>query len=1259
MKKIYTIVILLICFIGQPILYSQTKSGNTRIPTGPQLYKSLKIKNQKNRDQDDMTVPSQITDKAVGRIFYELDRTCDPKTRKVPQNIYQKEQFFTQQSRSLSYQGDIKKSSSNWKNRGPFNVGGRTRALAIDRTNENIILAGGVSGGLWRTEDGGQNWRRVTRRFQNPSITSIVQDPRPGHQNIWYYGGGERLGNSATLNSVTLYTGAGIYKSQDSGRTWELLNATADNSVLTVSPFDVVNSMAIDPRNGDLYVATFNGVHRSQDSGNSFQEVLAGGLDNRAEIIITPQGTLYASIADLDRGTALGGVFVSQDGVNWTRITENNPEINRSLRTLCAVNPLNENEVYIYRTFGFAIVENTLHKYNAIDNTFTNLSSSLPRRVAPIGGLDTQRGYNMVFSIHPTNPDFIIFGGTNLFRTTNGFRTEVANTPNNWIGGYSPVNDISIYPNNHPDMHALVFFPSNPNKVLNANDGGVFVTEDITRSDSFEEPVSWVSLNNGYITTQPYAISFDPESESDELLAGFQDNGTWHTDQTYSNSIWDRQFGGDGSYNAFADNGRTRYVSSQGGNVFRLNLNKNQEVESIAWVRPIRGDNFSFITPFVLDPNDDNVMYLPAGRSLFRNSNLDEVPAATNLDDLDDPTEINWSAIASVESILTPDGLRELNNITAIDVSTFPEANKVYFGTGQGQLYRMDFADLSSSEPVDIFNGKGLPENGFISSIHVDPNDSNKVVVAFSNYNIQSVFYSFNGGETWIDISGNLEENKDGTGNGPSVRWVSFLGNKNGLLAGTSSGLYYTDRIIKNNVVWRLENTQIGDGVVMQVRTRKDGLAVLAVHGNGVFSKKFDVTPPRGEKTLFVNKEPEDIQLSIEDTPQFLTLDLSDVFREENNSKVRISVESSDTNREFIGYEFFRNKLQIFFFRTNSQVSNPDKEGEATIRLTATSGIQKVATEFNVRVFQEPILDTFDPNRINYGTGLPAAEVPFDIITLEENVSNEMANRFTIPVGEKWNIERMKMLAVSDALLIPGLSIPGDQARLRIYKDDNGKPGEQILDVMNTLRINPVFEDINIVEEFDLVLPNKIELNSGKYWLSFVRIEEVFFINNISWLNYIVESDDPIFNNLADAQARGTNLEPGLPSDWDTFTNTQSTSFPNGIPQIPEGKATLVFSLFGDVETSDNNKLLNLTLKRNITVYPNPTKGIFDLKFVTKPDEDISIRIIDISGQQIASYTFDKTQTNYSIDASKWGTGIYIAKINGNKTKMTAKIIRK
>ena len=152
-----------------------------------------------------------------------------------------------------------------------------------------------------------------------------MQDPRKNRGNTWYYGSGEELGNSATASvssGIAFYSGSGVYKSQDGGRTFELLNATADGTVANNSPFDIVNSIAVNPKNGDLYVATFNGLHRSKNGGNSFTEVLEGGIGNRVEVSITTTGQIYATIEF--EGVPNAGFFTSTDGDNWTNITPPN-----------------------------------------------------------------------------------------------------------------------------------------------------------------------------------------------------------------------------------------------------------------------------------------------------------------------------------------------------------------------------------------------------------------------------------------------------------------------------------------------------------------------------------------------------------------------------------------------------------------------------------------------------------------------------------------------------------------------------------------------------------------------------------------------------------------------------------------------------------------------------------------------------------------------------------------------------------------------
>ncbi len=1263
MKKTFLFTLLCSLLLAQTVLYAQVKPSHTNVPRGHQLYKSLKLKSRLSQQGTPIDKPSQIRDNASDRIFDELDRTCDPKTGEIPKDISKKERLFVQTRSSLRIAGAKQRNSgSEWKSRGPYNVGGRTRALAIDLTNENIILAGGVSGGLWRSENGGQTWFRVTRKFQNPSVSSIVQDPRPGYRHIWYYGGGEELGNSASLNAGGLYTGVGIYKSQDGGRTWELLPATVDRSVNADSPFDIVNSMAIDPINGNLYVATHDGVHRTQDGGNSFQEVLSGGRGKRTEIIASNSGDFYASIADSENSSTIGGVYFSKDGMHWTRITDGEPNnLDRSLRTIFAINPQNPNEVYMFGVSTGTVAEPRLYRYNALDKTFTNLTDKLPAQSAPVGGLNTQGGYNMLLAVHPYDPDFIVIGGTNLFRTRDGFRTAIENTAEDWIGGYSPRNDVSLYPDQHPDMHAISFFPSNPNKVLNANDGGLYLAQDITASGNSGTSVEWTSLNNGYFTTQPYAVSFDPNASNEDLLAGFQDNGTWYTNRESGNALWEQQLGGDGSYSAFADGGRTRYASSQRGNILRFNYDENEKLKSVAWVRPSFG-NFTFITPFVLDPNDDNVMYLPAGRTLLRNSNLDEVPSFNNIEELRSPAEVNWSKVIEVESIPSQGSSpRELNNITALDVSTSPEPNKVYYGTGQGQIFRMDFADLDSSEPIDLFTGKGLPERGFISSIQVDPNNSDRVLVTFSNYNIPSVFLTEDAGTTWMNISGNLEENKDGTGNGPSVRWASFLGNNDGVLLGASTGLYYTHGVLNEHTVWQLENNRIGDGVVMQVRTRKDGLAALAVHGNGVFSKKYEVTPPAGENTLIVDKKPEDLVFFIEETPKTMSVSIAGVFKDLSGGDISVSIKNSDN--KFIQYEFSDDSIKIYFVGTHRDVAEVDKEGETTVRLIATSGVQKLATEFKIKVLQKPILKRFDAKKPNVALFRPSTQAATNFIT-SLPLSVEAADIIAVPKGKVWDITRVKILAAGDLAsggIWNGFALPNNQARVRMYQDNNGKPGRQIVDMVGEIRENPVLE-AREVGEFDFVFPEKVKLTEGRYWFSFARIDSFYFINNIVWLQQFHLLDEPAFVNegepvFMDKPKPHIRIVEGeispLTKEWVTIHI--SARFTGGKPH----NGQLMFSMFGKVMNANSEGTKGSdTANNDIAIFPNPVKDLFTINFAQPSKEDMLIEITDLMGNEVYKGGFDKEQTNSRINTANWSSGIYIIRVSGETVQFTSKVLR-
>ena len=158
---------------------------------------------------------------------------------------------------------------------------GRTRAVAFDVRDENVILAGGVSGSIWKSVDGGISWTRKSDPENRNSITCLVQDTRPGKEDTWYHGTGEIVGNSARGGGAP-FRGDGIYKSTDNGESWDLLVSTQDSdpSVFN-SQFQYIWDIEINPGNlaqDEVLIAAFGGILRSVDGGDSWEVVLGQKL---------------------------------------------------------------------------------------------------------------------------------------------------------------------------------------------------------------------------------------------------------------------------------------------------------------------------------------------------------------------------------------------------------------------------------------------------------------------------------------------------------------------------------------------------------------------------------------------------------------------------------------------------------------------------------------------------------------------------------------------------------------------------------------------------------------------------------------------------------------------------------------------------------------------------------------------------------------------------------------------------------------------
>jgi hypothetical protein len=313
-------------------------------------------------------------------------------------------------------------------------------------------------------------------------------------------------------------------------------------------------------------------------------------------------------------------------------------------------------------------------------------------------------------------------------------------------------------------------------------------------------------------------------------MGGLQDNGTHFTSQ-YGMSSWHMSYGSDGSFCFFKDGGSDLYVSAQQGRVMRLQVDAIGQGLKYARLDPsqLYRSDYDFINPFALDPSDQKILYLPARRRLFRNTDIESKALSNNYDSTRWTTPL-WEEL----TLCVPPTLNEFSAITVS--KTHPHT--LFYGTDKGKLFKVNNAHTGNPYPVDI----GSPAfNGNINCIALDPLDSMRMVVVFSNYGVISLYETSDGGANWKNISGNLEQNVNGSGSGPSCRWAAIMplaSGKRSWFVGTSVGLFATDSLAGLQTKWLLQSPNgIGKNIVPMIDTRpQDFYIVAATHGYGMHS---------------------------------------------------------------------------------------------------------------------------------------------------------------------------------------------------------------------------------------------------------------------------------------------------------------------------------------------------------------------------------------------------------------------------------------
>lgn len=771
---------------------------------------------------------SQAMKKRRWEYFFRLQR--DPSTNRIPDNIRARELAY---ARTLPTQPDLHSKSKarlafEWSETGPFDVGGRTRALAVDRRDPNVILAGGVSGGIWKSTDGGETWALKSDPAQQLSVTSLAQDPTS--PDVWYYTTGEYRGNSASDRGfVAPFRGSGVYQSTDNGETWNVLTPSAAEDPTTYhSPFQYVPRVVVSPTTGTVLLATnAAGAYRSGNDGASFDHVLsAPNGPIWSDVAVAANGTFLATLSSTGVGASgeTAGVYLSEDdGRTWTNITPPTfPDIHR--RSAIAFAPSNPAVAYAITTTGRVVDEREdtrLHRFDLSGDSATadDRSANLPAFNNSVGSFNTQFNYNLMIAVKPDDPNFVIIGGRNLYRSTDGFSSELSQS-HDWIGGYNNASQgFASYPNHHPDQHVVAFDPSNPNRIWSGNDGGVYVTNDIAAAD-----VSWIDKNNGYNVTQFYTAALAQQPNDERVAGGTQDNGTpfFQFNQPSPSSI--DISGADGAYLHLGE--ERAYTSIQGGRIYRLRYNSTGVPNAFdATITPSNASDQLFINPFDVDPASEQIIYYPAGDDLWRT--LDEGDTWTELD-------------------IPPIGDCVISTVAA---SRSNPRHVLYYGVscsnGKPRLFRIDEVQSAAYAITEITipDGQIPPDanlrGAYVHNIAVHPNDADEFLVVHSNYNVQGLYHSADGGQTYTSVEGSLTG--DTNTPGPSLRSATLVPHPGSdhttYVLGTSTGIYSTSTLDGAATRWKQEaSSSLGNAVVEYVTSRPSDLRVAAAtHGRGIF----------------------------------------------------------------------------------------------------------------------------------------------------------------------------------------------------------------------------------------------------------------------------------------------------------------------------------------------------------------------------------------------------------------------------------------
>lgn len=630
----------------------------------------------------------------------------------------------------LAQQIDINQHFKNWKPRniGPASMSGRVTAIDAVINNPNQIWLGAASGGVWKTDNAGVSWTSV---FDDQPILNIgalaIQQSNP---NIVWVGTGE--GNPR--NSINI--GEGLYKTIDGGKSWKRVGLEKTRGIhrIIVDPHQP-NTVYVGAIGNPYAQHPERGLFKTTDGGETWTKVLyTNDTSGVADMIMDPSNPNKLFVAmwqhyrtphSLKSGGKGSGLYMTTDGgKTFTKLGKEHglPEGDYG-RIGLTISRSNPNRVY-------ALVEATKNGlYRSNDGGYKwELVTSEPSIVT------NRPFYFQDIAVDPINENKLWMLNQTVTLSEDGGKTYRTIIPYNGI---------------HPDHHAFWIHPTNPDFIIDGNDGGIGITRDGGKNWMFDEKLPFgqfyhVNVDNA----MPYRV-----------MGGMQDNGSWRgpayvwESSGIRNYMWENLWGGDGfDVMPDPDDEDWVYAMSQGGNVGRYNAKTGER-----WnIRPPAPNyktklRFNWNAAIAQDPTDNNTIYF--GSQFVHKSTNKGASWEIISPDLttNDSAKIDQSQNGGISIDIT--GAENHCTILAIDASKV-QKGVIWAGTDDGNVQVT--ADGGKTWTNVRNNIKGLAPGIWIPQVRASKHNAGEAFVVANDYRRGDfkpyIFRTTDFGKTWTRV---------------------------------------------------------------------------------------------------------------------------------------------------------------------------------------------------------------------------------------------------------------------------------------------------------------------------------------------------------------------------------------------------------------------------------------------------------------------------------------------------------------------------